>query len=226
MVDMNRGDLAKSPDEIRKVLTELDRAPDDEARAEIEAKLVPPAAWKPIDPSQEISAAELDALVTPESPGSVERPAYGMGTVVKVQRIARGEVGYHEEGSNCTKYGKWYGHGLHCAEWCDMFVCWVYSKAGALKEIGGKHARADFHCNWFEKHGRFHRRGAKGGGPHAGDLIFFDFNGHDGADHVGLVMSYTSTHVYTVEGNRSNMVKACKYARSDHAIWGYGYPLA
>lgn len=72
---------------------------------------------------------------------------------------------------------------------------------------------------------QFYRRGAKGGGPKHGCLIFFDFNGHDGADHVGIVESHSDTYVYTIEGNHEDSVKRYKYRRSDHRIFGYGYPI-
>ncbi|RFU36356.1 CHAP domain-containing protein [Actinomadura logoneensis] len=140
-----------------------------------------------------------------------------------VVRLAESQVGYHEKGNNCTKYGKWAGH--ECAEWCDIFVGWAFWKAGRLAAAGGKvYERVDDHLAWFKQHNRFHRRGAKGGGPRQGAVIFFDFNGHDGPDHVGIVVGYDSTHVETVEGNSGDQVRKHKYSRSSRFIWGYGYP--
>ncbi|SNS73865.1 CHAP domain-containing protein [Actinomadura mexicana] len=140
-----------------------------------------------------------------------------------VVRLANSQVGYHEKGNNCTKYGKWAHHD--CSQWCDIFVGWVFSNTGQLKAVGGKvYPGVDDHIKWFENHKRFHHRGAKGGGPHPGDVIFFDFNGHDGADHVGIVVGYDATHVTTVEGNRGDQVKKLTYSRYSRFIWGYGSP--
>lgn len=172
-------------------------------------------ATKPVDPSQELSPAELVALdaVAPMDPNVPS---------VKVTRIAKREVGYRESGTNHTKYGRWYG--ADGQEWCDIFVSWVFHEVGQLKAIGGEHKYVPDHLKWFDNHHRFHRRGATGGGPREGCVIFFDLNGHNGEDHIGIVTSYDDTHVYTVEGNRSDQVKRLKYARSSHLIWGYGYP--
>lgn len=210
---------------VRKHIMDLDNARDEEARLALEARLVRTAVRKPLDPSQEVSAEELDALEHEAGKASaMAAPSYGMSPAIKVVRTARGELGYHEKGTNHTKYGKWYGPGFEASEWCDMFVSWVYSHAGLLKSIGGKHAYVPAHYDWFVKHKRFHRRGAKGGGPTTAAAIFIDFNGNNSPDHIGLVASHTDTHVYTIEGNRTDQVKAVKYLRSSHLILGYGYP--
>ncbi|MET8453937.1 CHAP domain-containing protein [Streptomyces sp. NPDC005209] len=173
------------------------------------------AVTKPVDPSQELSPAEravLDA-VTPMDPNVPP---------VKVTRVAKREVGYRESGTNHTKYGRWYG--ADGQEWCDIFVSWVFHEVGQLGAIGGKHASVPDHLTWFKNHHRFYRRGATGGGPREGCVIFFDLNGHNGEDHIGIVTSYDDTYVYTVEGNRSDQVKRLKYPRTSHLIWGYGHP--
>lgn len=49
-------------------------------------------------------------------------------TIVKV---AKDEIGEHEDPprSNRTKYGRWYGLQ---AQWCGMFVSWVYDRSSAI----------------------------------------------------------------------------------------------
>ncbi|MCK7622454.1 CHAP domain-containing protein [Streptomyces sp. RS10V-4] len=172
-------------------------------------------ATRRVDPAQELSPAEravLDA-VAPLDPNAPS---------VKVARIAKKEVGYRESGTNHTKYGRWYG--ADGEQWCDIFVSWVFHEAGQLGAIGGKHKSVPDHLKWFSDHHRFYRRGASGGGPREGCVIFFDLNGHDGEDHIGIVTSYDDTSVYTVEGNRSDRVQQLKYPRTSHLIWGYGHP--
>lgn len=79
---------------------------------------------KPVDPSQELSSAELAVLdaVAPMDPNAPS---------TKVTRIAKREVGYRESGTNHTKYGRWYG--ADGQEWCDIFVSWVFHEVGQLR---------------------------------------------------------------------------------------------
>ena len=47
-----------------------------------------------------------------------------------VKRIAEGEIGYHEEGNNWTKYAKdldaisYFNGPKQCISWCATFVAW------------------------------------------------------------------------------------------------------
>lgn len=174
-----------------------------------------PSVQRSAPAAPELSAADMkaaDAVVHADStsPGS------------KVAKVAAGQNGYHEQGTNHTKYGSWYG--MQNQPWCDIFVSWVFNEAGELKAVGGKHALTTAHADWFKAHGRFFHRGAAGGGPKVGAVIFFDLSGDGGIDHVGIVSSYTDSYVYTVEGNRSDRVARGKYARTSHLINGYGHP--
>lgn len=169
-----------------------------------------PAPAAPALSAEDVKAADAVVQADSTSPGS------------KVAKIAAGQVGYREKGTNNTKFGSWYG--MQGQPWCDIFVSWVFNEAGHLKAVGGKHASAPGHADWFRAHNRFFHRGASGGGPRVGCVIFFDLNGNGGIDHVGIVTSYTDTHVYTVEGNRSDSVSRCKYERTSRLINGYGHP--
>jgi len=60
-----------------------------------------------------------------------------------VREIAAAEIGYVGSGSNdnpATKYGAWYGIdgslGDSNAQWCNMFVDWVFDQAGATNHPG------------------------------------------------------------------------------------------
>ena len=55
-----------------------------------------------------------------------------------------------------------------------------------------------------------------------GDIIFFDWEGDGGADHVGIVESVESGRVHTIEGNSGNAVKRRSYSLGDGRIYGYG----
>jgi len=132
-------------------------------------------------------------------------------------RIAHGQLGYHEHGTNCTKYQK------ACAEWCDAFASWVFKKAGLSGKTGGFHAYVPDHVSWFKRHHQWGKGGSKKTGPVTGAAIFYDLNGHSGADHVGIVYDYNSTYVWAVDGNYRDAVRLRKIKRTSSAIYGYGY---
>ncbi|HET7506682.1 MAG TPA: CHAP domain-containing protein [Kofleriaceae bacterium] len=219
------GDDIPLPASVEAVLEALKKAPSEQVRLNLELTLTPVAAEKkPVAPSQQPSRAEIEASEAPK-PGKPGKPGKshpaGGKLYTKVVKDATRQVGYHETAGNCTRYGEWYGHGMRCVDWCDIFVSWVYGEAGQLDAIGGKHSFVPAHYDWFRKHKRFHARGTK---PCRGCIVFFDLNHNRELDHIGIVTSYTASHIFTVEGNRTNQVKRVKYARSDRDIFGYGYP--
>ena len=61
--------------------------------------------------------------------------------------------------------------------------------------------------------------------PVAGDIIFFDWNDNDVADHVGIVAGYHLGRVFTIEGNASgDICKRKSYWVFSKYIMGYGTP--
>ena len=62
----------------------------------------------------------------------------------------------------------------------------------------------------------------------SGDLVFFNFDEDDPADHVGVYLASKtdqetgSTYIYTIEGNTAGRVAVRKYAVGDPRIMGYG----
>lgn len=152
--------------------------------------------------------------------------------------IAEAEVGYHEKRSkidlyskdankgsgNYTKYGKEM-HDLqprnmdYPAPWCDCFVDWVMVKAFGA-ETAKRVLCGDFDdytyssVNLYKKAGRWTQNAARG------HQIFFG-----GSGHTGIVTEVKNGIVYTIEGNKSDEVRRCKYALTDGSIIGYGMPL-
>jgi hypothetical protein len=183
---------------------------DGQTRFGPELESAPGNVHRPLAPSEQPSSEELKALEM------TEISAAATGSAAKVIKIAKHELGHREGSGNCTKYGAWFG--LHCAEWCDMFISWIFHEAGYLEAIGGKYANVDNHIAWFKKHGRFHAR------PCLGCILFLDTNHNGAPNHVGIVRSFTGIRVDTIEGNASDKVSPVKYARSDRRILGYGYP--
>ena len=56
----------------------------------------------------------------------------------------------------------------------------------------------------------------------SGDLIFFDWDGNDLPDHVGIVEKVENGKVYTIEGNSSDEVRLHSYFHNNRCIFGYG----
>lgn len=141
----------------------------------------------------------------------------GMGSddIVQIALSQLGQVGGQP-------YWSWYGFGAR-VEWCAIFVSWSANQAGYIQDgtipkfagcqVGG--------VNWFKSQGQWQNRGYI---PQAGDIIFFDWNGDNWSDHVGIVISSNGSTVETVEGNSGNAVKRKTYNINSYSIMGYGIP--
>jgi hypothetical protein len=58
--------------------------------------------------------------------------------------------------------------------------------------------------------------------PASGNLIFFDMNSDETADHIGVVLNVHGGMVYTIEGNNEGRVTIARYSVNDERILGYG----
>lgn len=141
----------------------------------------------------------------------------------KIVQIARNEVGYKEQGANITKYGEWYGMQ---DEWCNMFVCWCAAQAGIGEDIIPKMAYVPSTANWFDAKGQYKNSRANGGNytPQPGDIVLFDYNHNTTSDHIGIVEKTEGNTLYTIEGNKNNMVKRCIYSLDSGDIRAYCVP--
>lgn len=120
----------------------------------------------------------------------------------KVIDIAFAEVGTKESpaNSNETKYGQWFG--LDGVAWCGIFCSWVYAQAGVqLPKIGylKGFAGCETAVAYFRKNEEVTEK------PQVGDLVFFDWNGDDRHDHVGIFNGWKTkgSVFYSIEGNTS-----------------------
>lgn len=146
-----------------------------------------------------------------------------MTTASRVLESASAEIGYREgPRNNETKYGKWYG--LDFNPWCDMFVSWVFSRAGLpFPAHGGKgHAYCPEHVNWFKAQKRWFTE------PKVGDVVFYNF-GSGVAKHVGIVEKVLANGVQAIEGNTNeagsaNGDRVMRRVRPAFQILGYGRP--
>ena len=94
--------------------------------------------------------------------------------------LARGEIGYCEApaGSNCTKYGAWFG--LNGQPWCMIFLQWLFFQAGAADLLPAKTASCGALMRAAQSAGLWVTSGYK-----AGDVVIYDFPGGDPDGHRG-----------------------------------------
>lgn len=154
--------------------------------------------------------------------------------VLKVINTAKSYEGTKEGKNNYNIYAEFFDK--ECKDffngpkqnvaYCSVFVlfCFVksYGKSDTLKMFNlplRSEAASSTYC-----YNRFKAVGRVGKDPEKGAVIYFkDKNGK--ICHTGIVIDVTNTHVFTVEGNKSDgYTKRCKYPIKSTKIYGYGYP--
>ena len=147
---------------------------------------------------------------------------------VDLLTIARTQLGYQESTQNYevmedgqtikgyTRYGAWYG--MPYGDWDAMFIsfCLHYARVDAFP--------TDAYCaSWMNKlNAQEIFKVPSEYIPKDGDIIFFDWNGDNNPDHVGIVEDVVGTDVVTIEGDRNNCVERKQYELHDGRIVGYG----
>ena len=145
--------------------------------------------------------------------------------------VAESQLGYTESVLNFdgedpwnpkgyTRYGAWYG--IPYGDWCAMFIsfCLYYA------EIPDSVIPYNCHClkmiRELKERGLY-RHWDTGYTPKPGDLIFFDFDMDEDAEHVGIVRGVDPERgwIYTIEGNRYDYVEHFTLTKDDYAIIGY-----
>ena len=119
-----------------------------------------------------------------------------------------------------TRYGAWYG--VPYGDWCAMFISFCLHYAGISQE--------DFPYEsgtipWVQKLKKMELyRNAEDCVPKPGDVIFFDWEADDLADHVGIVCNLDEDNrkIQTIEGNHGDTVQKFEYDMNDRRIMGYG----
>ena len=120
----------------------------------------------------------------------------------KLLQLARQEIGVKEDppGSGRVKYNTaYYGRetGGGGYPWCAVFLWWLFQKAGAPELYYG--GRKTAYVPTLLSYAR--RQGETAEEPRPGDLVCFDFNGNQVADHIGLCESCDGAYVTTIDGN-------------------------
>ena len=149
-----------------------------------------------------VSDGEYEKGVPKETGGS--SAASGVGAQ-RMLNVALGEVGTTESGNAHHKYEAFSGLSDY-DPWCAAFVTWVGGQAGFLDKNIMPRFTACYFPRIFSAMGNAIHYEGDGYNPKAGDLIFFSWSCNGVADHVGIVQSYDSNYVYTVEGNTYNIL--------------------
>ena len=122
---------------------------------------------------------------------------------------AAGEIGYSRwaDPAEGTKYGRWYAqrhgsyYGASGVPYCAMFASWCTTGADGKSVLpGGDFAYVPYGINAARDAGRL----VSSSSARPGDLVCFDWDGDEVADHVGLVEANYGSWVQTIEGNTSS----------------------
>lgn len=139
---------------------------------------------------------------------------------LRALRVAKREVGTeeHPPGTNKTKYGAWYE--VNGVKWCAIFVSWCFNQAGSVGVFkpAKRHAYVPTVMNYaFNRiHGLDQIRH-----PEAGDLVLYQFDSNDRADHIGIFEEWEAPEstFTTIEGNTSNESDVRRQHRSMSEVY-------
>lgn len=147
--------------------------------------------------------------------------------------IAKSQIGYRESEANFvveedehkgyTRYGAMFGvpHG----DWCAMFVQFCMHYAGVDTEIMAGSPAVPTWVKEVKENKNFFKAGEYE--PQATNLIFFDYEKNDSADHIGIVEEIVKNEkeeiveIITIEGNSGDEVRRNTYKADDESIYGF-----
>ncbi len=168
---------------------------------------------------------------TSSSTPPVPVPKTGNQTIDKINEIATKEA---ENGVGRRKYQDWYGLE---ADWCGMFVSWLFDQVNGLDKYyeksgaagpGARGAVANGYGTWYEDECTDSKTVPKSGDVlhwntcKPGDDCYLD---RYSSRHVGYVYAVDDKNIYTVEGNHDpERVVFVTHERKDCMINGYYRP--
>jgi peptidoglycan hydrolase-like protein with peptidoglycan-binding domain len=184
---------------------------------------------------QSANGLDVDGVVGPQTwgalggssftrgPGPVRGPAPANGDFrERILALAQGEVGTREATGNndgdVTKYPNAFGRGQE--SYCADFASWVLTNAGGSLNDPWCPSIKNRLINTGNWKGRTD--------PQPGDLVLFDWDGDNVADHVGLVKSVNGNGtITTIEGNTGGPggEGVWEKTRGWDFIMGFGNPI-
>jgi len=148
----------------------------------------------------ELSAEEFTAIMT-----------YVNNQLVEIAKSQLGNIGGEP-------YWRWYGFSGR-VEWCACFVSWCANRCGYIdRGVCPKFSSCSAGVNWFKNRSQWQDASVT---PVSGSIIFFDWNGNNDPDHVGIVEKVENGRVYTIEGNNGDSCRRCSYPVGYYQIYGY-----
>lgn len=133
-------------------------------------------------------------------------------------------------GNGGQKYKDWFFNhygGLNPSgnfAWCDRYVSWFIGQLGFKMKAGG----CGYQRKEFKKYGGWHEEPDYK--PKNGDIVFFNWDGGNGAAHVGVVHIADDGEIYILQGNYGNKVDYVKLSdqlkdkTGKKHVLGYGDP--
>jgi cell wall-associated NlpC family hydrolase len=217
-------DVGKNPDAGDEVVRSTARELRDleRERKRVEQRLIPDPDTRPRpeDGDQPTEQTPLDDRELARLPG---------GTPASAIARARAQRGYREgPAKDENKFGTWYGWNK--VPWCAIFVSWVFYQDGVPLPASTPKGFASCSVgrDWFRKNRRLRPAGTR---PKPGWIVFFDWNGGPGLDHVGIVIDVLADgRILTIEGNTSDPGSSSPNSvgvfekRRRAGIVGYGVP--
>lgn len=128
--------------------------------------------------------------------------------------IARNEIG----NKGGEKYWRWYGFNQR-VNWCAIFLSWCANESGTINNTIPRFSLCTDGVKWYKDRSKWKNKSYI---PQTGDIIFFDWNGDDHVQHVGIVEKVENDKVYTIEGNSNDEVRNKSYSLNNKSIYGYG----
>lgn len=112
------------------------------------------------------------------------------------------------DGSNRTIFNKWFYGSDVVAQWCCIFVMYVFNGVGCLDLL---HVKTDA-CRVYEKNALKHNEAVSVNAAMPGDVVTFNFDANDQATveahHIGIVVENLGNgKLKTIEGNTGNSVQ-------------------
>jgi len=116
--------------------------------------------------------------------------------------------------------------------WCAHFVAWLFRYLGCPlpRDVPPNEKTANPLASVAFLEGVFKKQGWHQGQPAVGAVVFYSNRGLSDPGpgrHCGIVVSYTSTSITTIEGNWGDRVARRTLPRTDKRITGFGvYPFS
>lgn len=164
-----------------------------------------------MDIIEELTSATLEQEYIEDTYSSYHR--YAFLKKLASQYGSKGKIiGTNNDG---TYYATWFDSDWgEEAAWCACYISWAIAEPEVAPRLTNspKEAYVDelrIAVNSTTE-------------PNPGDLIFFNLDEDEQADHVGVVLTIKSGYIYTIEGNTAGRVAVRKYDKNDKRIMGYG----